>query len=140
MEVTPPRRLFKTHGALEAGQRGSPAYKERLRKRAFARVTQHREAILSRARSGDSGATKQELKNMLDSEVQAMECDDEDTCMADLPDHLYEEILYEMCLQIQNELEAERYEEFERFDEEALLNAIEANPSASSVEPMDMSD
>ena len=30
--------------------------------------------------------------------------------------------------------------DFQRFDEEALLNAIEANPSASSVEPMDMSD
>lgn len=92
-----------------------------------------------RARTGDRRATKQELKSMLDWEVQAMECDDEDTSVADLPDDLYEEILYEMCLQIQNELEAERYEEFERFDEEALLNAIDANV-VSSVEPMDVSE
>jgi hypothetical protein len=137
METTPPR-IFKTHGALEALQRGSPAYKERLRKRAFARVTQNREAILKRAR--ESSNVKEELRSMLDTEVEAMDEDvDEDTSTADFPGLMYEDILYEMCLQVQMELEAERYDEFERFDEEALQSAIEQFTQLS-VEPMDLSD
>ncbi len=165
MEASGSGRIFKSHGALEWRVRGSPAYKARLKQRAFARVLRHREEILRKARSGDCGGAKEELRSMLECEVEAMdeeeqqqhhhhhqeeeeeeeeeqeeeELDVDVETTSDLPDELYEEILYEMCLQVQSELEAERYEEFARFDEEALQNAIDANPM-SSVEPMDLSE
>ncbi len=125
---TPPRQ-FKSHAALEALQRGSPAYKQRLYKRAFARVEQSRAAILSRARG--SGSAREELQHLLEDEAEAMEVGEdalgEDTSYSDIPASVYmeyEEFLYALQEQLQRDLDAECYDEFERFEEAALEDAI----------------
>ena len=155
---TPPR-VFKPHGALEALQRGSPAYKERLYKRAFARVEKSRAAILSKARGIASGSgAREQVRHILEDEAEAMELDDEevelwrggggggggggeDMSYADIPADVYreyEEFLYSLCEQLERDLDAERYEEFERFDEAALEAAI--SQAEAAMHAMDLSD
>jgi hypothetical protein len=147
---TPPR-LFKTHGALEALQRGSPAYKERLFKRAFARVEKSRAAILSKARGTGQGGAREEVRHILDDEAEAMELEQderelwrgegEDTSYSDIPEHVYleyEEFLYSLCEQLEQDVEAERYEEFERFEDAAFEDAIRMAEAAMGA--MDLSE
>ena len=130
-------RPFKSHGVVEAMQRGSPAWRAKLHRRAFARVEASRAALLARARGGEVRAG---LREILESEARMMmdegeeEEEEEPGGALDAGEEwAAEEWLMAMEERLKRDEEAEQAEEYLRFDEEALCELL----SGLVVEPMD---
>jgi hypothetical protein len=120
VDATTPLRSHKTHSALEARIRGSPAWKLRLQKRALNRVEQLRRDLLGATRgahancttmgNGAANATKFQMKSIINAEVDAMDLEGAEgldvTLSGDLPplsDQEYEDLMIAMCEELYRE-------------------------------------
>jgi hypothetical protein len=110
------KRTHKGHTALAAQERGSPEWKERLRKRALRGVEELRVQLLARARastgagshggvtSQGTSVTRQQMHSIIECAMDWEDDEDGETFSGDLPplsDVEYEDLMLAMYEELQ---------------------------------------
>lgn len=104
--MSAPPRMHKDNSVLQARVPGSPAWKERLHRRALRGVHQLRREHLSSARRGQ-GVTRDDLRRVIVHAMEVGDDGDDETLSGDLPplsDADYEALMIALYEELRGEL------------------------------------